>query len=221
MQPLPKNVSITGLLIVLQHQPYQNPKMMFKPPMISFPWCQSSPMRGARRRTVETIAIGTNSRIGQSLCAFTFPTLLWQGLLDRRRSTTLQLPKLHPTKNGTILQVRVHGTILPLGNGKMFRGKPSRTKPKFMLVKSSRFVLKREVSSRWVTPCASLRVAPCFRETTSRTRRLMLPCSRSSEVHRPTWRQEKHWMLMAPCQGTGHRRAMESKHTPKHWCKVS
>ena len=58
-----------------------------------------------------------------------------------------------------ILQVRVHGTILPLGNGMMFRGKPSRTKPKFMLVRSSRFVLKREVSSRWVTPCASLRVA--------------------------------------------------------------
>ena len=68
-------------------------------------------------------------------------------------------------------------------------------------------------------PLGSLRVALFSKETTARTRRLMLPCSRSSEVHRPTWRQEKHWMLMAPCRGTGHHKVMVSKLTPRRWCK--
>ena len=91
-----------------------------------------------------------------------------------------------------------------------------KNKTKVHVGKIFEICVEKEVSSRWVTLCASLRVAPCFRETTSRTRQPMSPCSRSLEVHWPTWRQEKHWMLMAPCRGTGHRRAMESKHTPKH-----
>ena len=130
MQPLPKNVSITGLSIVLSLQLYQNPKMTSYLPTISFPQCQSLPMRGARM--VETIAIETNFRISQSSCAFTSPMRSWQDPLDRSRSIILLLPKLHSIRNGITSQVRVHGIILPLGNGKMFQGKLSRTKPKFM-----------------------------------------------------------------------------------------
>ena len=46
MQPLPKNVSITGLSIVLSLQLYQNPKMTSYLPTISFPQCQSSTNAG-------------------------------------------------------------------------------------------------------------------------------------------------------------------------------
>ena len=99
MQPLPKNVNTTGLLIVLPLQLYQNPKIMSNLPTISFPQCQSSPIRGARM--VETIATEINFRISQSSCAFTFPTRSWQDPLDRRRSTTLLPPKLHPIRNGS------------------------------------------------------------------------------------------------------------------------
>ena len=130
MQPLPKNASITGLLIVLPLQLYLNPKRKSNLPMISFPQCQSSPVRGARM--VETIATETSFRISQSSCAFTFPTHSWPDPLDRRRSTTLLLPKLHSIRNGITLLVRVHGIIPLSGNGMMFQGKLSRTKPKFM-----------------------------------------------------------------------------------------
>ena len=119
MLPLPKNISITGLLTVLPLQLFQNPKMSIIP-MISFPQCQSSPIRGARM--VETIAIETSLRTSQSSCAFTFPTHSWQDPLDRRRSTTLLLPKLHSIRNGITLLVRVHGTIPLLGMGWCFKG---------------------------------------------------------------------------------------------------
>ena len=91
-----------------------------------------------------------------------------------------------------------------------------KNKTKVHVGKIFEICVEKEVSYRRVTLCASLRVAPCFRETTLRTRRRMLLCSRSSVVHRPTWRQEKHWMLMAPCRGTGHHKVMENKLTPKH-----
>ena len=60
---------------------------------------------------VETIAIETSLRISQSSCAFIFPMHSWQDPLDRRRSTTLLLPKLHLIRNGITLRVKVHGVI--------------------------------------------------------------------------------------------------------------
>ena len=129
MLQLPKNVSTTGLLIVLPLQLSKNPRMP-NHQMISFPQCQSPTIRGARM--VETIATETSLRINQSSCAFIFPMHLWQDPLDRRRLTILRLPRLHSIRNGITLLVKVHGTIPLLGNGMMFQGKPSRTRPKFM-----------------------------------------------------------------------------------------
>ena len=98
----------------------------------------SSPIRGDRM--VETIAAETSFRISLSSCAFTFPRLWWQDPLDRRKSTTLLLPKPRSIRKGITLLVRVHGIIPPLGNGMMYPRKPSRTKQNFILLKSSKFV---------------------------------------------------------------------------------
>ena len=88
----------------------------------------------------------------------------------------------------------------------MYPKKQSRTKPKSMLERSLRFVLKRGANFHWATPCANYRKfkdARCSRETTSRTKPLMWHCSPNWAALRPTWKLAKLWMHMGQCQGDG------------------
>ena len=210
---LPNNVSTTGLFLGWPQRLNTNHQQLVMLQKISFPLCQSSRIRGDRM--VETIAIETSYKIVLILCAFNFQMRSWQGLLDRRRSTTLPLLRLHWIRNGTTLSIKVLGIIPLLGNGMMYPKKPSRTKPKFMLGKSLKFVLKRGANFRWVTPCANSKGARCSRETTSRTKLLMWPCSRSWVALQPTWKLAKLWMHMGQCRGIKPLKGMGNKHTPK------
>ena len=90
-----------------------------------------------------------------------------------------------------------------------------KNKTKVHVGKILKFVLKRGANFRWVTPCANSKGARCSRETTSRTKLLMWPCSRSWVALQPTWKLAKLWMLMEQCRGIKPLKGMGNKHTPK------